>query len=277
MRRFAFVDRTAGAFLLAAAALVPGRATAADAQDAQAATHVRQTTVHGRVVDAATLRPLPAASLLLLSGTDTVATGRSDDAGAFRASGARGAVFTLEVRRLGYAPGTVSWRAPEADTTIVIELRAVPQALGEVEVRERAPGSSRLQGFENRARLKAGGSFVLRENIVAWHPRRTTDVMRRVFGVRLVDSSGTLLAASTRGDKVDLKNASTLRSWSPCFMRVGVDGQVKEWGFDMDSIEPEHIHGIEVYSGPATIPSEYNSARKDGYCGLVMIWTRAGY
>ena len=58
--------------------------------------------------------------------------------------------------------------------------------------------------------------------------------------------------------------------------RVGVDGQIKEWGFPMDTIDPNHIHGIEVYNGPATIPSEYSGMRTDAYCGLVMIWTRMG-
>jgi hypothetical protein len=51
--------------------------------------------------------------------------------------------------------------------------------------------------------------------------------MRRVMGVKLIDSSGVILAASTRGMKVDLKRAG-LRD-APCIMRIGVDGQIKEW------------------------------------------------
>jgi hypothetical protein len=58
-------------------------------------------------------------------------------------------------------------------------------------------------------------------------------------------------------------------------MAVGVDGQLKEWGFSVDEITPNEIHGIEVYSGPSTMPREFATLRPDGYCGLVMIWTRA--
>jgi hypothetical protein len=50
---------------------------------------------------------------------------------------------------------------------------------------------------------------------------------RRVMGVKLIDGSGVILAASTRGMKVDLKRAG-LRD-APCIMRIGVDGQIKEW------------------------------------------------
>ncbi|MFL5580183.1 MAG: hypothetical protein ACJ8AO_07405 [Gemmatimonadaceae bacterium] len=54
-----------------------------------------------------------------------------------------------------------------------------------------------------------------------------------------------------------------------------VDGQVKEWGHSLDSVQSEEVHGIEIYSGPASIPSEFGGARTDACCGLVMIWTRA--
>ena len=46
-------------------------------------------------------------------------------------------------------------------------------------------------------------------------------------------------------------------------------------GFSLNAVQPEEVHGIEIHSGPASIPSEFGGARMDAYCGLVMIWTRA--
>jgi hypothetical protein len=53
-----------------------------------------------------------------------------------------------------------------------------------------------------------------------------------------------------------------------------IDGHLREWGFAVNSIAPEEIHGIEVYPGPGTIPAEYASMSRDSSCGLIAIWTR---
>ena len=234
-----------------------------------------QAHVRGRVVDAESLAPIASAELVLLRATDTLARGRTDSLGRFTAAGTVGATFTLEVRRLGYLPAAIPWTA-RVDTSLVVALARTARTLSTVEVVEPEPFSTRLAGFEERARVKAGGTFIKREQIDAWHPHHTSDLMRRVLGVKLIDSAGVVLASSDRGMKVDLKNVNTARSWAPCVMRVGVDGQMKEWGFPMDAIDPNYIHGIEVYNGPASIPSEYSGLRTDAYCGLVMIWTRMG-
>jgi hypothetical protein len=247
--------------------------TAVHAQAQSSATS--QAHVRGRVVDADSRASIGSAELLLLRSTDTLARGRTDSVGRFTASGTPGATFTLEIRRIGYDPAVVTWRA-SADTVFVVGLTRSAHTLSAVEVLEREPVSSRFTGFEERARVKAGGTYIVRDQIDAWHPNRTSDLMRRVLGVRLIDSAGIMLASSDRGQKVDLKTVNTAHSWTPCVMRVGVDGQMKEWGFPMDAIDPNHIHGVEVYNGPASIPSEYSGMRTDAYCGLVMIWTKIG-
>lgn len=251
-------------------------ATASIAQ-AQSVSGRESARLAAHIIDAQSGQPIPNAELLLLRFTDTLARGRADNQGRFTASGSLGEQFTLEVRRLGYLPVSQAWNAETPDTQIVIKMTVVPLALAGVEVRERASMSARLKGFESRAGTRAGGTFIQRAQIDAWHPRRTSDLMRRVLGVKLIDSSGAMLAVSTRGEKVDLRAANAARSWAPCVMRVGVDGQVKEWGFPMDLVDPNDIHGIEVYNGPASIPSEFGGLRTDSFCGLVMIWTRSGY
>ena len=42
--------------------------------------------------------------------------------------------------------------------------------------------------------------------------------------------------------------------------------------FNVNSIPPGEIAGIEYYAGAATLPAELNSTRNT--CGLLVIWTR---
>jgi hypothetical protein len=261
--------------LFFALTITPLEIVIAQGANAQTETAMRaQGRISGRIVNAQTGASVARAELLLLRGVDTLARGRCDSVGGFTASGTVGEQFTLEVRRLGYLPAQVPWTARARDTSIVVGLTPTAQSLDTVAVVERESAPMRLKGFEYRAAGKAGGTYIHQEQIDAWNPRQTSDLMRRVLGVRLVDGSGMLLAASSRGQKVHLAAANMARSWAPCIMCVAVDGNMKEWGFSMDAIDPKSIHGIEVYNGPASIPSEFSGTRTDSYCGLVTIWTR---
>ena len=235
----------------------------------------RQARWSGQIIDAESRVPLASAQVQLLRGADTLMRGRSDSLGRFTASGPYGEQYRIEVRRLGYLPIALTWTARAEDITAVVGMTAIPQRLEAATVVE-APTfvSARLTGFEYRARQRAGGSYILRKDIDEWHPHRTSDLMRRFLGVTLYDSAGVILAVSSRGPKVDLKTINFRTP--PCVMRIGIDGLIKEWGFEMDAIDPNVIHGIEIYSGPATMPTEFNGLRTDSYCGLVMIWTRSG-
>ena len=64
-----------------------------------------------------------------------------------------------------------------------------------------------------------------------------------------------------------------------CYMDVYVDGAMvfdsrspQNGLFDVNTIQPEHIAGIEVYTSTAQIPAKYN--RTAAGCGVVLIWTR---
>lgn len=115
-------------------------------------------------------------------------------------------------------------------------------------------------------------SYITRANIEKWRSARTSDVLRRASSVTIIDSAGVPLPASRRGTKVTVGGGGI--DVVPCVLQTVVDGTPKEWGFAVNNIPPETIHGIEVYPGPATIPAEYAGLKRDGYCGLIMIWTR---
>lgn len=175
-------------------------------------------------------------------------------------------------RRVGYGPESLSVRFdPSRSDTLKFILSAVATSLDRLDVTGERETSTRLQGFERRRERKNGGQFITRADIDRRLPRETSDIMRWVQGVRMVDSMGVQLPVSTRGQKVDLRT----RLITLCVMRVGVDGILKEPYFPMNTITTSDIHGIEVYAGAASLPPEFGGARKDAGCGLIMIWTRS--
>ena len=225
----------------------------------------------GRIIDERSRGGVDRAFIVLLHGGDTAGVAYSDTVGAFRFSVADAGSYSILVRRLGYLPQRFAVEWANAASPLELTLVPIAQRIGEVEVTSSAPTSARVAGFEDRMSRHGGGTFINRQKLDEWHSMRMSDVMRRVSGVKLIDSSGVLLVASTRGYKVNLMKSDFM---APCILRVGIDGQVKEWGFPVNSIDPHQIHGVEVYSGPATIPPEFNALRSDAQCGLVMIWTR---
>ena len=52
----------------------------------------------------------------------------------------------------------------------------------------------------------------------------------------------------------------------------GGRGGISEPPFDINSITTNHVAAIEFYSGPATIPAEFNATQ--GTCGALVIWTK---
>ena len=246
--------------------------------DAQQPRDSARTTIRGLVRDAATREPLPDASVRAVGayGASSVtgeAAATSNERGEFVLAAPVGARVTLRVRRLGYDSLSTDVDLGREERPVTLELHRVAQALDTVAVATRATSwSPKVEGFEHRLARKNEGTFFTRDEIERRNPLVTSEVVRRAQGVRVIDSMGVRLFASARGNKT--VDGPRGRKSVPCIMRVGVDGQIMEWGFAADQIAPSEIYGIEVYSGPATVPREYASQVVDGFCGLVMIWTR---
>lgn len=255
----------------------------------------------GRVTDEKTLEPLSDVVITLSTGPEA----RTGSNGRYSIASPRSGRIVLRFRRIGYEPGAVPVEALEGETTtfdIAMAKSATTPAVAEadpstdtaktkldtVTVKAVAPStvSPRLEEFESRRMKWVNGTFITQADIKKRIPSRLTDMFRGIPSVKLMDSAGTTLVALARAPKPDLAGGSMGRgglggrSSSPkfitdCFLRVGVDGFIREWGFDMNSIAPEEVHGIEVFPGAASIPAKYSGARSDMMCGLVMIWTRS--
>lgn len=198
----------------------------------------------------------------------------TDSRGMFRFEAVTIGTHRVIARRIGLVPESLTVTVSDGKTTGVrLILRPAATELEAVDVVDDNVGSARLQGFEQRsASRRSGGQFITRADIDRTMPVATTDLIRRIQGVRIVDSLGVSLAISTRGPKLQMIGGRPVPA--QCVVRVGVDGSIKEPYFPMNSVPRTDIHGIEVYAGAASLPPEFGGARRDAACGLIMIWTR---
>jgi hypothetical protein len=181
--------------------------------------------------------------------------------------------YQLVARRTGFGPESLSVMLAEGETKeLRIVLRPIATELEEIVVRDEPALPPRFDDFERRRKNRMGGHYVTKADIDRQKPRVTSDILRRVLGLKIVDSMGVPLAVSARGPKTSLMGGRPVPVH--CVLRVGVDGNVKEPYFAVNSIPPQDIHGIEVHHS-ASMPSEFGGARRDAFCGLIMIWTRA--
>lgn len=241
---------------LALSALLAG--SVAGVRPAAAQTTPRQTGfVAGVVRDSAGVVVVGAQVRLAgLLGRGTTATD-----GSFRLA-APGGDRMLLVRRLGFRPESLAVVIPPGGTTEVsVRLVATPQTLAPVvvattDIRRYAP---RLRAFHER-RERGFGRFFTAEDIDRRNPAVVTDLLRTVPGTRITRQGG--------------QSVVTFRGQN-CVPLIWIDGAPAVAGYlDPDLFQPNSLAGIEVYSGPATVPSELMWLRGKGACGVIALWTR---
>ena len=187
---------------------------------------------------------------------------RSDDHGDYRIAGLAPGAATLTARRLGFSSFSRDLRLePGGERRVDIVLTVVAETLDTVSIT--APHEAydaRLAGFNARSKRQVG-HFVTRERIERANNARISDVLREVPGVRL----GSIW---NQGGGIRIRRAD-------CPPLVFLDGVPASAGaFDVDMIDLHSVEGIEVYSGSATIPSEFSGPRDLDRCGVIAIWSR---
>lgn len=242
--------------LVAAVALALSASRAASAQSP---------VVSLQVIDDRTDAPLPDVRVSILG---EALEGVTDAKGRCVVIARKPGKLAVLLRRLGYAPGSIMVDVSATDTTrVTFAMTVSVQTLGTVAVRDTMDRQSAiLDGFHHRLSTPNGSArFITREMIEAQRPLRTLELLRMIPSLEMVNIGGTNLPASKRGVKLGS---------APCPLQLGVDGHLKDFGFDANMIPVSEIYGIEVYPGPATIPREFASIRRESGCGLIMIWTR---
>lgn len=137
------------------------------------------------------------------------------------------------------------------------------------------------------------GRFVERSQLAKWEGRHTSNLLETVGGLKIANggmkawASNGRVAPTTcefcRGNVADILDPADFAAGAraACYMDVWVDGsRAFQFGskppqplFDLNSIAPESLEGIEVYSGAGSVPSKYNTTMGQG-CGVIVLWTR---
>lgn len=249
--------------------------------------------ISGRVVVADSGRPpVPGAEASIAKLGRRVL---SDSSGRYRLKEIPPGTHTVVLRAIGFRSESslvtidfdevVSWdRALTRATGTVLPERVVLAP----EVRTTA----KLVEFTER-RKTGVGHFIDRDQLAkaGGGMRQTGDIISQVPGIRVRRGQSKVWVASIRTTKSakcvfcaasanDLDKADFAAGARPaCYMDVYVDGAMvfdarhPENGlFDVNTVSPEHIAGIEVYTSTAQIPAKYN--RTGGGCGVLLIWTR---
>jgi hypothetical protein len=275
-------------------------AAAALAEPAQA-----QGEIAGRVVTADSgRRPVQAAEASIAK---LGRTAMSDSSGRFRLRDVPPGEHLLVLRAIGFKSESskvfidrdevVSWDVVLTRTTGTV----LPERV--VTAPEGGPPAKLLEFIE---RQKSGtGHFITQEQLAKAEGgmRRTGDLIATLPGVVVRRGSNKIWIASGRtkstgcafpdpalqrnrgadqdcGAPQRLDRADSIAGARPaCFMDVYVDGVMvfdsrnPQFGlFDVNTVPPEHLAGIEVYTSPAQIPAKYN--RTSAGCGVLLIWTR---
>ena len=216
------------------------------------------------VYDDATGQPIAGAEVLdIATGTK----GTTSVSGAISLAFLEPGPTVLQIRKLGYKMRMLTVVVSPRDTTsITLTLNPLGQALPAVVTKGAAQNIGKLAEFERR-RAAGFGKFITSEMFEKNANRQTGDIMTLLAGARIVrPSSNVAYVATTRGSS----------RTGPCYSTVIVDGVVvynqRQPKFDVNTIPPEQIAGIEFYAGASTAPVEYNLT--GNACGVVVIWTR---
>jgi len=131
----------------------------------------------------------------------------------------------------------------------------------------------RLRQFYTR-REHGSGSFVTKDEFEQWHPLYTTDILRRVRGVRVVPNPNYGSRDSRRFIVESSRSAERIQGGTcpPLYFLDGVlIGNARNSDIDV-VLSTNNIEAIEAYSGPSQMPATFNMP--GSRCGVIAFWTR---
>ena len=234
-----------------------GRAVAAQARG----------TVVGTVSSADTV--FLADARVRIVGTPLTAITRSD--GSFEILGVPAGRQSLEITRIGYSPETMAIVVAAGQT---FNARVVLEAftLETVTVTADADSVPGIRGFAER-KTRGNGWYFTRQDIELMQPRQVTDVLRRVPGMQIEVAGGPLGG----GNQTARTGRNISGANGPCNMTYYLNGTPLDLtgGLSINHfVAADDLAAVEVYTGSAQIPPEFNSSLRGSRCGVVGVWTR---
>lgn len=214
-------------------------------------------------------RPLPNAEVLLASralSRDTLSH-RTDEAGYATFGRLPAGEVGVAVRRVGESMRLLRLDVQHGRNEVVVRMTRTAQSLDPIRTIGDRVVNARYADLERRIRSGAASAVVTRGDIERLGPVSLGQMLRRLQGLRLEDSSGVQVVTSARGDRLDRSGKMV-----PCVLHIMVDGVLSS-ASQLSAMVPADVHAIEVFLGAARIPLELGS-RSSGWCGLVAVWTR---
>jgi hypothetical protein len=189
--------------------------------------------------------------------------GVSDDSGSYRLSGVAAGSIKVSVRRIGYAPETLTvvvaaGAVVRADFTLRVSAAAL-----DADVIEADPLRGKMGAF-NKRRSRGVGSFITRAEIEKRQPASMSELLRYVPGVGVTQQ----MAGEPQPVHMQRSVKSSMQS---CVVQVYVDGHPYPNG-SVDDFQPMAIEGVEVYRSASEIPADFRT--RDATCGVISLWTR---
>lgn len=220
-------------------------------------------TVKGTVLSALGLPIVGAQVRVVVPNGGTSAAVESDGNGAFAASRVPLGTVWLVAKRIGYRPDSVRVAISDGQPALAtVRLERIAVELATVKVLGRRDITGHLAGFYSRMGYGSGRFFTAAE-IHRRNTARLSDVFRMIPGLRI----------ETRG----FQNVVRMRG-SRCAPLVWLDGQPLYAGeVDLDAFDARSFDGVEVYSGAASVPVEFQgNQRMSSACGTIILWSKRG-
>lgn len=189
----------------------------------------------------------------------------TDDHGEFLLAKASPGETSIRVRRIGFRPDTLRVNVLAGETAAAaFTLARVAVELDPLVIVGRQNVSGRIAGFYERMMRGSGGHFLTRESIERRNPVNMTDLFRMVPGARVESRGFGRTVVRFRGARNP-----------PLVWLDGTPLYAAE--FDLDSVDPRTFEGVEIYSGPASVPAEFLGNRGiSSSGGTIILWTKEG-
>ena len=242
----------------------------------------QRATLSGSVTLRAEMKPVVGAELLI---PELRLTTRTNWGGDFEIKDIPAGEHEVFVRKLGFK--SVSMRLRFAAAAVVQQdfvLDSEVVVLDSMHVNATQIRRGRLGEFDERRAL-AIGFFLTREYFEKNSSRRFSEILTAAPGAAIRRNTAgdawllggrgtiTILTRSTL-DPADIKRGAT----PGCYASVWIDGVMvyggrdKEPLFNVNTLAPDQIEGLEFYAGGAQLPTRYSGS--NSACGVLLIWTR---
>ena len=204
----------------------------------------------------------------------------SDEDGRVSIGSGKKQTFTIEVRRIGYAPFYGKIDFPDTAITIPLTLQTIGQQLSTVKVSANKTKSSlELSGFYRRwldgQKGVNSAVFIGPEEIEKRNATRTSNLLNGVSGISITRTANGNNVVVTGGGTCPM--AIVLDGRQVCANGGCLHSDPQKSGInDMTAVlidqvvDMGSVAGIEVYKRGGNMPSDFHV---EGDCGAVAIWT----